>query len=65
MVSFLALWTPFSLKRSGVHLIGATPERMIALRLIPRFLGMVWRAQPGYAAAIVSFRVLLAFSPQG
>ena len=24
---------------------------------------MVWRAQPGYAAAIVSFRVLLAFSP--
>jgi len=36
---------------------------MIALRLIPRFLGMVWRAQPVYAAAIVSFRVLLAFSP--
>ena len=38
-------------------------ERVIALRLIPRFLGMVWRAQPVYGAAIVSFRVLLAFSP--
>jgi ATP-binding cassette subfamily B protein len=38
-------------------------ERMIALRLIPRFLGMVWRVQPIYAATILSFRVLLAFSP--
>jgi ATP-binding cassette subfamily B protein len=38
-------------------------ERMIALRLIPRFLGMVWRVQPVYAATILSFRVLLAFSP--
>jgi len=36
---------------------------LIALHLIPRFLGMVWSAQPFYAAAIVSFRVLLAFSP--
>ncbi len=36
---------------------------MIALRLIPRFLGMVWRVRPAYAAAILSFRVLLAFSP--
>jgi ATP-binding cassette subfamily B protein len=36
---------------------------MIALRLIPRFLGMVWRVKPAYAAAILSFRVLLAFSP--
>jgi ATP-binding cassette subfamily B protein len=36
---------------------------MIALRLVPRFLGMVWRAQPVYATAIASFRVLLAFSP--
>lgn len=36
---------------------------MIALRLIPRFLGMVWRVQPVYAATILSFRVLLAFSP--
>ena len=27
VVSFLALWTPFSLKRSGVHSTGATPDR--------------------------------------
>lgn len=36
---------------------------MIALRLVPRFLGMVWKAQPAYATTIVLFRVLLAFSP--
>ena len=38
-------------------------ERLIALRLVPRFLGMVWRARPLYATAIVGFRVVLAFSP--
>ena len=38
-------------------------ERLIALRLAPRFLRMVWSARPLYAAAIVCFRVLLAFSP--
>lgn len=38
-------------------------ERLIALRLVPRFLRMVWRAQPLYGTAILSLRVLLAFSP--
>ena len=35
----------------------------MALRLVPRFLRMVWRAQPYYASAIVSLRLVLAFSP--
>ena len=44
MVSFLALWTPFSLKRLGVHSIGATPVGSISLRLnIPNR-----RAELGY-----------------
>ncbi len=38
-------------------------ERLVALRLVPRFLRMVWRAQPYYATAIVSLRLVLAFSP--
>ena len=38
-------------------------ERLIALRLVPRFLRMVWRAQPYYATTIVSLRLVLAFSP--
>ena len=54
---------PPSLARARPVDLPPFKERMIALRLIPRFLGMVWRAQPLYAAAIVSFRVLLAFSP--
>lgn len=38
-------------------------ERLVALRLVPRFLRMVWRAQPAYATAIVFLRLVLAFSP--
>ena len=38
-------------------------ERLVALRLVPRFLRMVWHAQPYYASAIVSLRLVLAFSP--
>ena len=50
---------------AGARTVDLPPfkERLVALRLVPRFLGMVWSAQPLYAAAIVSFRVLLAFSP--
>ena len=35
----------------------------MALRLVPRFLRMVWQAQPYYATAIGSLRLVLAFSP--
>ena len=35
----------------------------MALRPVPRFLRMVWRAQPYYSTAIVSLRLVLAFSP--
>ena len=38
-------------------------ERLVALRPVPRFLRMVWRAQPYYSTAIVSLRLVLAFSP--
>ena len=38
-------------------------ERLVALRIVPRFLRMVWRAQPYYATAIVSLRLVLASSP--
>ena len=54
---------PPSLARARTADLPPFKERLIALRLIPRFLGMVWSAQPLYAAAIVTFRVLLAFSP--
>jgi ATP-binding cassette subfamily B protein len=54
---------PPHLARGPAEKLPPFKERMIALRLVPRFLGMVWRAQPVYATAIASFRVLLAFSP--
>ena len=38
-------------------------ERLVALRLIPRFLLLVQETHRGYAAGIVSLRVLLAFRP--
>ena len=38
-------------------------ERLVALRLVPRFLRMVWRAQPYYAGTVVFLRLVLAFSP--
>ena len=33
------------------------------LRLVPRFLRMVWRAQPYYPIASVSLPLVLAFKP--
>ncbi len=38
-------------------------HRFGALRLLPRFLSMVWRSQPWYAAAIVVIRFLRAMGP--
>ena len=36
---------------------------MLALRLVPRFLGMVWRTRPSHGVGIVVCRVLSAFGP--
>src|SRR5688572_16870979 len=38
-------------------------ERMQALRLVPRFLAMVWRTRPSHALGILVCRVLAAFGP--
>ena len=38
-------------------------ERLHALRLVPRFLFMVWRTNPLYGGGIVAVRVLAAFGP--
>lgn len=38
-------------------------ERLSGLRLVPRFLGMVWRTRPSYAVATLAARVLSAFGP--
>ena len=38
-------------------------ERMKALRLLPPFLGMVWRTKPSYGFGILVSRVLSAFMP--
>ncbi len=38
-------------------------ERVRALRLVPRFLGMVWRTRPAYAVGIVVLRALQGFGP--
>lgn len=38
-------------------------ERLHALRLVPRFLGMVWRTSPLYGAGIIAVRGLAAFGP--
>jgi ATP-binding cassette, subfamily B, bacterial len=38
-------------------------ERMQALRLVPRFLAMVWRTRPSYALAVLACRALSAFGP--
>ena len=39
------------------------PERIKALRLVPRFLGMVWNTKPAYGVGILIARVLGAFGP--
>ncbi|MSR35166.1 MAG: ABC transporter ATP-binding protein [Gemmatimonadetes bacterium] len=41
----------------------AIRERVQALRLVPRFLAMVWRTRPSYALAILGCRALSAFGP--
>lgn len=41
----------------------ALRERLQALRLVPRFLAMVWRTNPWYGAGIILVRVLAAFGP--
>ena len=38
-------------------------ERVKALRLVPRFLAMVWRTKPSYGVVILAVRVLSAFGP--
>lgn len=38
-------------------------ERLVALRLIPRFLALVNETHRGYAAGIVALRLVLAFRP--
>lgn len=38
-------------------------ERLKALRLVPRFLAMVWRTRPSYGVGILVTRVLGAFGP--
>src|SRR5262245_61881304 len=38
-------------------------ERLKALRLVPRFLAMVWRTRPAYSVGIVVCRVISAFGP--
>ena len=38
-------------------------ERVQALRLVPRFLAMVWSTKPSYGAGILVFRVMGAFGP--
>jgi len=38
-------------------------ERLRALRLVPRFLRMVWRTRPAYGVAIVALRVLASLGP--
>jgi ATP-binding cassette subfamily B protein len=38
-------------------------ERILALRLVPRFLGMVWRTQPVYGVVILMARLISAFGP--
>jgi len=38
-------------------------ERLQALKLVPKFLGMVWRTNPWYGAGIVAVRGLAAFGP--
>jgi ATP-binding cassette subfamily B protein len=38
-------------------------ERLRALRLVPRFLAMVWRTKPAYGFVILLARVLSAFGP--
>jgi ATP-binding cassette subfamily B protein len=38
-------------------------ERVRALRLVPRFLAMVWRAKPAYGVVIFGVRIVSAFGP--
>ncbi len=38
-------------------------ERLAALRLVPRFLGMVWRTQPVYGTGAVVLRVVSSLGP--
>jgi ATP-binding cassette subfamily B protein len=38
-------------------------ERIKALRLVPRFLAMVWRTKPAYGLVILAVRVISAFGP--
>ena len=38
-------------------------ERVKALRLVPRFLAMVWRTKPAYGVVILAVRVISAFGP--
>jgi len=38
-------------------------ERLRTLRLVPRFLGMVWRTHPGYGAGILVVRGLASLGP--
>jgi ATP-binding cassette subfamily B protein len=38
-------------------------QRIAALRLAPRFLGMVWRTQPVYGTGAVALRVLSSLGP--
>jgi ATP-binding cassette subfamily B protein len=38
-------------------------QRLAALRLAPRFLGMVWRTQPVYGTGAVALRVLSSLGP--
>ena len=38
-------------------------ERLQALRLVPRFLAMVWRTRPSYGVGILVCRVISAFGP--
>src|SRR5262245_22772792 len=38
-------------------------ERIQALRLVPRFLSMVWRTKPLYGVVIFAVRIVSAFGP--
>jgi ATP-binding cassette subfamily B protein len=38
-------------------------ERLLALRLVPRFLRMVWDTKPAYGLVLLTIRVLTAFGP--
>jgi ATP-binding cassette subfamily B protein len=58
--------TPSSRRRPTAADAEALPplrERLHAMRLVPRFLGMVWRTNPVYGAGIVVVRALAAFGP--